>query len=54
MTNEKTMDKRPVALITGCSTGIGYEASLALARKGYRVFATLRDIQKAGPLRAWM
>ncbi len=45
------MEKRPVALITGCSTGIGFEVSLALARRGYRVFATLRDLKKAGPLK---
>jgi NAD(P)-dependent dehydrogenase (short-subunit alcohol dehydrogenase family) len=45
------MENRPVALITGCSTGIGFEASLALARKGYRVFATLRDLKKAVSLR---
>ncbi len=47
----KIMEKRSVALITGCSTGIGFEASLALARSGYRVFATLRNYKKAGALR---
>jgi NAD(P)-dependent dehydrogenase (short-subunit alcohol dehydrogenase family) len=41
----------PVVLITGCSTGIGYEAALRLARKGYVVFATMRDLTKAGPLK---
>jgi NAD(P)-dependent dehydrogenase (short-subunit alcohol dehydrogenase family) len=45
------MENRPVALITGCSTGIGFEASLALARQGYRVFATMRNIKKAGTLK---
>lgn len=45
------MEKRPVALITGCSTGIGLEASLALAQKGYLVYATMRNLKKARALR---
>ncbi len=45
------MRSAPVALITGCSTGIGYEAALRLARKGFVVFATMRDLTKAGPLK---
>lgn len=42
------MDK--VALVTGSSSGIGLETSLALARDGYRTFASMRDIGKAGEL----
>jgi NAD(P)-dependent dehydrogenase (short-subunit alcohol dehydrogenase family) len=45
------MPSSPVALITGCSTGIGYEAALRLARKGTMVFAGFRDLTKAGPLK---
>jgi NAD(P)-dependent dehydrogenase (short-subunit alcohol dehydrogenase family) len=45
------MENRKVALVTGCSTGIGYETALLLARRGYRVFAALRNMEKAGPLR---
>lgn len=30
-------------LITGCSTGFGRTSAEAIARKGYRVFATMRD-----------
>jgi NAD(P)-dependent dehydrogenase (short-subunit alcohol dehydrogenase family) len=36
------MDK--VILITGTSTGFGRTAAETLARRGYRVFATMRDI----------
>ena len=33
----------PVVLITGASTGFGREASERFARRGYRVFATMRE-----------
>lgn len=39
------MDK--VALVTGCSSGIGFETALALARDGYYTFATMRDTSKS-------
>ncbi|KAF6246318.1 short-chain dehydrogenase/reductase [Nitrosopumilus sp. b3] len=35
-----------VALVTGSSSGIGLEASLALARDGYKTFASMRDTKK--------
>src|SRR5690349_1007003 len=40
---------QPSILITGCSSGIGYHAALALKARGYRVFACARqaaDIEK--------
>ncbi len=37
-------------LITGCSSGFGLESTLALARSGWRVFATMRDLDRHGPL----
>jgi len=36
-----------VAVVTGSSSGIGFETSLALAREGYSTFATMRDIKKS-------
>jgi len=40
-----------VALVTGSSSGIGYETSLALARDGYHTFASMRDTSKAEELK---
>jgi NAD(P)-dependent dehydrogenase (short-subunit alcohol dehydrogenase family) len=35
-----------VAVITGASSGIGFETALALAREGYYTYATMRDVTK--------
>lgn len=40
-----------VALVTGSSSGIGLETSLALARDGFHTYASMRDTGKAGDLR---
>jgi short-subunit dehydrogenase len=39
-----------VALITGCSSGIGYETALMLARNGFHTFATMRNTKKLDSL----
>ena len=39
-------------LITGCSTGIGFGATMAFARRGYNVVATVRSDADAERLRA--
>ena len=39
-----------VALVTGSSSGIGLETTLALARNGYHVFASMRNIKKSTEL----
>ena len=36
-----------VAVVTGSSSGIGFETSLALARNGFHTFATMRNLEKA-------
>ena len=41
MTNQK------VAIVTGSSSGIGYETALVLARNGFRTYATMRNLDKA-------
>lgn len=40
MTNQK------VAIVTGSSSGIGYETALTLARNGFRTYATMRNLEK--------
>lgn len=40
-----------VALVTGSSSGIGLETSLALARDGYHTFASMRDVTKSEELK---
>lgn len=43
-------DARRVAIVTGSSSGIGLAASLALARAGHTVHATMRDTSRSGRL----
>ena len=38
---------REVAVVTGSSSGIGYETSLTLARNGFYTYATMRNIGKS-------
>jgi NAD(P)-dependent dehydrogenase (short-subunit alcohol dehydrogenase family) len=41
---------RPVALVTGASSGIGKEAALALVKAGFDVVGTSRDTSRVTPL----
>ncbi|WP_082772232.1 SDR family NAD(P)-dependent oxidoreductase [Actinoplanes sp. TFC3] len=43
---------RPVALVTGCSSGIGLRAVVALVRRGFHVTATMRDLSRRKDLDA--
>jgi NAD(P)-dependent dehydrogenase (short-subunit alcohol dehydrogenase family) len=40
-----------IALVTGSSSGIGYETSLSLAREGYFTYATMRDLKKSDKIK---
>jgi NAD(P)-dependent dehydrogenase (short-subunit alcohol dehydrogenase family) len=41
-----------VAVVTGSSTGIGYETSLILARNGFLTYATMRNLNKSQNLKS--
>lgn len=41
-----------VVLITGCSSGFGLAAAMAFAQRADTMIATMRNPDKAGPLRA--
>ena len=40
-----------VAVVTGASSGIGFETTLALAREGYFTYATMRDTAKSDKIK---
>jgi NAD(P)-dependent dehydrogenase (short-subunit alcohol dehydrogenase family) len=37
-----------VAVVTGSSSGVGYETSLMLARNGFHTYATIHKIEDGG------
>lgn len=45
MSSSSANDK--VAVVTGSSTGIGYETSLILSRNGFLTYATMRNLNKS-------
>ena len=40
-----------VAVVTGASSGIGFETALALAKDGYYTYATMRDTAKSDKIK---
>lgn len=45
------MSEQKVALVTGCSSGIGYATSLELARNGFYTYATMRNLDKSSNIK---
>ena len=47
----KNRDKnKKVAVVTGSSSGIGFETSLLLAKNGFDTYATMRNLDKSGKI----
>jgi NAD(P)-dependent dehydrogenase (short-subunit alcohol dehydrogenase family) len=46
-TSPSSSTNHKVAVVTGSSTGIGYEISLILARNGFFTYATMRNLNKS-------
>jgi NAD(P)-dependent dehydrogenase (short-subunit alcohol dehydrogenase family) len=47
MASSLSSSNRKVAVVTGSSSGIGYEISLMLARNGFLTYATMRNLNKS-------
>jgi NAD(P)-dependent dehydrogenase (short-subunit alcohol dehydrogenase family) len=41
------MKAQNVALVTGSSSGIGFETALLLARNGFNTYASMRNLEKS-------
>jgi NAD(P)-dependent dehydrogenase (short-subunit alcohol dehydrogenase family) len=50
-TKNVTKEQEKIAVVTGSSSGIGFETSLLLAKNGFRTYATVRNPDKAKALR---
>ncbi|GAA3324662.1 hypothetical protein GCM10020331_053440 [Ectobacillus funiculus] len=48
----QALDKQPIALVTGASSGFGLLTSVALAKEGYQVLASMRNLDKRGKIRS--
>ena len=45
------MQRESVAVVTGSSTGSGFETSLLLAKNGYHTYATMRNLDKSSRIK---
>ncbi len=50
-TKNMTKEHEKVAVVTGSSSGIGFETSILLAKNGFHTFATVRNPEKAKAIR---
>jgi NAD(P)-dependent dehydrogenase (short-subunit alcohol dehydrogenase family) len=48
MPSSLSSSNQKVAVVTGSSSGIGFETSLTLARNGFHTYATMRNIEGDG------
>ncbi len=47
------MKSNKVILLTGASSGIGYDTAVALAQQGHKVYAAARRVERMEPLRGY-
>src|SRR5437899_1601274 len=52
MTSSLSSSNQKVAVVTGSSSGIGYETSLTLARNGFLTYATMSNLNKSGNIKS--
>lgn len=50
-TQKNTENKYKKVLVTGCSSGFGFLTAVGAAKLGYEVIATMRNLDKAEPLK---
>ena len=51
--NMSSMKNSKVILLTGASSGIGYDTAVALAQQGHKVYAAARRVERMEPLRQY-
>ena len=52
MTSSLSSSNQKVAVVTGSSSGIGFETSLTLARSGFLTYATIRNLVKGETIKS--
>jgi NAD(P)-dependent dehydrogenase (short-subunit alcohol dehydrogenase family) len=50
--SSSSTNQKKIAVVTGSSSGIGYHASLALARNGFLTYATMRNLGKSEAIKS--